>query len=128
MQYEAPKSCYESLVKQTLKREQRYDHVLPPEDQMPSHMEWPPMNNSCPSDQEVRQAVKKRGNGRRSGASKMWTGDLKIWLAGAENKDWARVKGVEIRTPGGAVESDRDDVGLDNLGYQSPQFATQVLC
>ena len=74
----APEPCYDSIEEQTLKQEQLYDHVPPPGDPISSHIDCPPMEDSHPSDQEVRRAVKKGGNKRSGGASKMQTEDLKI--------------------------------------------------
>jgi hypothetical protein len=70
-----------------------YDHVPPPGDPIPPHIGRSLMEDSHPSDQEVRRAVKKGGNKRSGGASKMQTEDLKICLAVMENKERAREKG-----------------------------------
>ena len=62
LENKSPKPCCLSLEKQTLKREQLCAHVPPPGDPMPSHIEQPPMDDTCPLDHEVQRVVKKESN------------------------------------------------------------------
>ena len=92
---QAPKPCYATMEAQTKEREELYSRVASPGGPIPTIIERPPLDDTHPSDEEIRRAVKKSRNGRSGGASKMRAEDLKTWLHMAECEEEAQEKGVD---------------------------------
>ena len=91
----ASKPCYDTLEDQTRERVELYRKRAPPGDRIPSRAERPPLSDTPPTDEELRLAAKKANNGRSGGASKMQLEDLKKWLRGAGDEEWAQKKDKE---------------------------------
>ena len=100
---QAPKPCYATMEAQTKEGEELYSRVASPGGPIPTIIERPPLDDTHPSDEEIRRAVKKSRNGRSGGASKMRAEDLKTWLHMAECEEEAQEKGVDAYRHAGSA-------------------------
>ena len=78
-----------------MEREELYNHVLPPGDKIPSHIQRPPINNDHSTDQRLQQAVKRSHNGWVGGTSTMRAEDCNTWITVIDKEQSAQEKDKE---------------------------------
>ena len=76
-------------------REDLYGYQPSPGEPIPRNAERAPSDDNPPTDEELRRAAKRSGNGKSGGASAMRAEDLKEWLRGAEEEEKAEKEGKE---------------------------------
>ena len=91
----AAKPCFRTMEDQTRGREELYGFQQLPGERIPRNAERAPSDDGPPTDEELRRATLRSGNGKSGGASTMQAKDLKEWLRGAEKKEKAEAEGDE---------------------------------
>ena len=80
---------------QTVEREELYGYLESPGEHIPRNVDRPPLDDSAPSDEEIRAAAAKMKNRRSGGATQMRAEDLKTWLRGAKAEERAERDGED---------------------------------
>ena len=91
----AAKPCFRTMEEQTKGREDLYGLHTPPGERIPRNADRAPSDDGPPTDEELRGATKRSGNGKSGGASAMRAEDLKEWLRGAEEEEAAEAERTE---------------------------------